>query len=121
VFTPSEEGAEVVKTPTALEDGVLEGSRMLTCPIPPIADGTVANVTFEWSGGDPVNLYAPSEGANTLYSASWYTGQTISAPPPRAYTHTRTQRGTRICCLRVPVYGTTKKREVRVPGGAVCH
>lgn len=47
---------------------------MLSCKIPAITDGTTANVTFEWSGGDSVELYKSFSGANTVYSASWYTG-----------------------------------------------
>lgn len=74
IFTPSEDGADVVKVDTTLVDGVIEGTRMLSCTIPQITSGTTANVTLEWSSGDAVSLYASSSGSNTLYSASWYTG-----------------------------------------------
>jgi hypothetical protein len=66
-----------MKMPTSLVDGNVAGSRMLTCNTPKIPLDTTAKVTFEWSGGDAVSLFAGSNGANTLYSASWYTGITL--------------------------------------------
>ena len=75
VFTPSERGAKVVKSTTTIVDGVVAGSRLLVCTVPPVADGTTAVVTLEWSGGQAVPLYKAFDGANKLYSATWY------APP----------------------------------------
>jgi hypothetical protein len=72
IFTPSAEDEDVTSTPTSIVDGELEGTRMLKCVVPPIADGQSANVTFEWGSGDEVSLYSRSRGTNTLYSASWY-------------------------------------------------
>ena len=86
VFTPSDSDEDVVSAPTAIVDGVIDGSRILTCTIPPITAGATANVTFEWFGGTPVSLFSRGVGTNTLYSASWFTGMTLvkgQREPPR--------------------------------------
>lgn len=67
----------MVKSTTTIVDGVVAGSRLLVCTVPPVADGTTAVVTLEWSGGQAVPLYKAFDGANKLYSATWY------APPLR--------------------------------------
>ena len=74
VFTPSSEDADVVRAPTAIADGTIPGTRMLTCTMPPIAVDTTANVTFEWHGGTAVDHFSRGVDTSTLYSASWYTG-----------------------------------------------
>jgi hypothetical protein len=74
VFTPSADDENVTYASTEVVDGVIKGSRMLSCTIPPIAAGATANVTFEWGDGAPVKKFARSHGTNTLYSASWFTG-----------------------------------------------
>lgn len=77
IFTPSSEDEKITSSPTAIVDGVVDGSRMLKCTLPPIAVGGTANVTLEWFGGTPVSLFSRGVATNTFYSASWYTGLTL--------------------------------------------
>ena len=83
VFTPSADDGDTTKTSTSAIDGTIDGKRsstvgtMLACTIPPIANGQTANVTFEWGSGDTLALFPRGDGANVLYSASWYTGITL--------------------------------------------
>ena len=41
---------ERMRRPTDVIDGEFDNSKMLSCSIPPITDGQVANVTLNWNG-----------------------------------------------------------------------